>query len=148
MWVTFTVKKTANNEVVLVSYQQDDDERQLPGHVSTPELIELVLQKAKLSPEELLSKGSAKVNIQLSAFEDLVLKPSLHHLDRPDTSASTVAIMMESLQLQQQQVAQQTELMGAIVSALRAPQRPRFELVKPDIFDGFSSSAEAWIDFM
>ncbi|KAG0426148.1 hypothetical protein HPB47_026724 [Ixodes persulcatus] len=44
-------------------------------------------------------------------------------------------------------MAQQTELMGAIVSALRAPLRPRFELVKPDIFDGFSSSAEAWIDF-
>ena len=92
MWVTFTVDKMADNEVVFVSYQQDDDEqRQLPRHVSTPEFIELVLQKAKLSPKELISKGSAKVNIRLSAFEELVLKPSLRHLDRPDTSASTVA---------------------------------------------------------
>ncbi|KAG0416382.1 hypothetical protein HPB47_006462 [Ixodes persulcatus] len=76
MWVTFTMDKTADNDVVFLSYQEENDERRLPGHVSTPELIEFVLQKAKLSPEELISKGSVKPTVcrVVGNITDLIIR--------------------------------------------------------------------------
>lgn len=57
MWVTFTVDKTADNEVVFECYSEDDDERGLPGHVSTPELSEFVPQRPSSHLRNLSAKG-------------------------------------------------------------------------------------------
>lgn len=54
--------------------------------------------------------------------------------------------MLQSLQLQQEHMAQQTELIRKIISALNVQQKPRSEIVKPDIFDGCLSSPDVWID--
>lgn len=95
--------KTGGDKVVLLSYRQDEDERQMPRQASRPELTKLVLRRANLSLQELIKKGCAKLNIKLSAFEDLVISPSLCQLDyvdsvnSPETKVPTFAIMMQSL---------------------------------------------------
>lgn len=148
MWVTFNIDPSSTKEIVFLSYNvQDDATTDLPRHISTPELVELVTQRAKKSTTELLSSRSVKVNLQLSVFEEMVLQPCRRLSEETSVSTSSTAMMLQALQLQQQQITQQNELMQAIVSSMKEKEKPRFEAVKPDMFDGYSSSPEGWIDF-
>ncbi|KAG0431791.1 hypothetical protein HPB47_021437, partial [Ixodes persulcatus] len=125
----------------------DDATTDLPRHISTPELVELVTQRAKKSTTELLSSRSVKVNLQRSVFEEMVLQPCRRLSEETSVSTSSTAMMLQALQLQQQQITQQNELMQAIGSCTKEKEKPKFETVKPDMFDGYSSSPEGWIDF-
>lgn len=148
MWVTFYIDSSSPKEIVFSSYNvQDDVTTDLPRHVSTPQLAELVTQKAKKSTTELLSSESVKVNLQLSVFEEMVLRPCRRESEETSISTSNTTMMLQALQLQQQQITQHNELMQAIVSSMKEKEKPRFEIVKPDLFDGYSSSPEGWIDF-
>lgn len=127
---------------------QNDATVDLPRPVSTTELVQLVSQKAKTSAAELLTSRSVKVNLQVSIFEEMVLKPCR---EEPQEFVcppiSNMTMVCQALQLQQKQIGQQNELMQAIVASMKANDKPRLETVKPDMFDGHSSTPKGLIDF-
>lgn len=66
MWVPFNVDLRSHKVIVFVSYNiQDSVMTNLPQHVDTTKLVELVLHKVKNTSEELLSSRSVKGSLQL-----------------------------------------------------------------------------------
>lgn len=152
MWVQFFVRRTPDPEArfILDKYQIDgEDPITLPQSVSTTDTTLYILGKAKMSEEEMLEKGGVRINMKMTEFQERIAakiaEGALPHTNVPATQVSVEGMMSQLMELQRQQARQQQELLQ-IVMGSAAPQ-PRFELVKPDIFDGTCSSPQSWISF-
>ncbi|KAH6944113.1 hypothetical protein HPB50_001929 [Hyalomma asiaticum] len=75
MWVTLLVENRSAS-VVLKQYQVEDEAAvELPDYVTTGELLNLIMNEAAVSSEELLKRDSVKVSIPLRIFNKVVLTP-------------------------------------------------------------------------
>lgn len=147
MWVSFNLAQREDGRLVANGYQEDGDDATviLPEKVSTPDFISFLATKAKLTLDELALKSNIKVNMRAADFQAWVLKPSESVNARSDHPEGLTRIMENILRLQEQQLQQQQQFMS-FMELSRDPSRYRQE-VKPDLFDGTTSSPVAWIQF-
>lgn len=103
-------------QVIFIRYQvQDEPPMELPEPITSPELIEVVLQNGAVSLEELMNKGSVKIIIQMCAFDKLVLQCVVAaHPTTPQISAIDVAAMLQVLRIQQHQAEQQNVIIKTL----------------------------------
>lgn len=149
MWIHFFVAQILER-VIFNHYQvQDELPVELPEQITSPELIEVVLQKGAVSLEELMMKGSVKINVQMSVSDKLVLQRIVAaHPTASPTFATDVAALLQALRIEQQQVEQQNAIIQTLMLSFSAEdKRRRPELIKPDVFNGHSTNPEGWIAF-
>lgn len=147
MWVTFEVESDDRVGIHSTKCQpQDEEPIALQLTVSTSALLQYLLDKSGRSLEDVLEKGKIKINMKLSDYNKFFLEPT-----RPTPtnlqSEDAGILIARMLELQQQHMIQQSELFQTIASTMQAANKPRFKMVKPDNFDGSSSSPECWINF-
>lgn len=135
---------------MLDKYQLDgEDPVLLPANVSTMDTINYIVEKARMTEAEILERGAIKVNLRMTEFQNRILSmitEDTHHHEQVAPSTNSVqSLMHQLLTIQQQQAQQQQELMRVVAASLSP--RPRFELVKPEVFDGSSASPQAWLGF-
>ncbi|KAH6946876.1 hypothetical protein HPB50_015666 [Hyalomma asiaticum] len=71
MWVPFFLDNR-NDSVVLNKYQAEDDAAvEIPEHITTGELLNLIMSEASVSTVELLNRDSVKVSIPLCVLNKL-----------------------------------------------------------------------------
>lgn len=146
MWVEFSVRKSGKSSFVLDRYRLDGEEEvTLSETVSTPETIQYILTKSKSSVDEILGKGNIRVNMRMAEFQERIVGAAGPSPEGSPTLGATNELLRKMIAAQQQQAAQQMELMRAVTTALSVP-KPRTELVRPDTFDA-STSPQAWVDF-
>lgn len=147
MWVQFSCKPSGDS-FLLETYQIDgDDPVELPATVSTEDTIRYIAEKSKLTVGEIREHRSVKVNMKMTEFETRISVPAQtqQHAANPLMFSSLEDVLNRMMSLQQQQAEQQQQLLHAISGSLSP--KPRFELVRPEMFDGTSSSPQGWIDF-
>ncbi|XP_070377781.1 uncharacterized protein [Dermacentor albipictus] len=76
MWVRFFLEETSADKIIFSRYQAEDEPAvELPRELNSAELMNLVLEKASMDPDELRRKGAVNVNLPLVIFDELVLQP-------------------------------------------------------------------------
>lgn len=150
MWVQFFTKPTTDMSFTLEKYQVDgEDLVALPESVSTPDTVRFIAEKAKMSEKDIADKGMIRVNMKMVDFQERVsgkVADDTHRLTvAPPAHGSVEGMMYQLITLQQQQAQQQQEFLRIIAGSM-APQ-PRFELVKPEVFDGTNASPQGWLHF-
>lgn len=150
MWVDFTIGANQRGGIrILTATPQDEEELALPEAVSTDAFVSYISTKMKLTPDHLLAKRTVRINMKLQDYENFVLTP-VRNDAKPATAASpdsSVELINKFLELHQEQNRQQNDLMRLLVNATERLSRPSREQVKPDMFDGESSSPESWLTF-
>lgn len=150
MWVDFTIGANQRGGIrILAATPQDEEEQALPEAVSTDEFVSYISTRTKLTPGDLIAKGTVRINMKLQDYENFVLTP-VGNYAKPATVASSdssVELFNKFLAMQQEQNRQQNDLMRLLVNVTERISRPSLEHVKPDMFDGESSSPESWLTF-
>lgn len=151
MWVDFIIGANQRGGIrILASTPQDEEEQALPEAVSTDAFVSYISARTKLTCDDLIAKEKVKLNMKLEDYEKFVLTP-LRNCAKPATVASSdsgVNLITKFLEVQQEQNRQQNELMRLLVNVTeRGMKRLNLEYVKPDMFDGDSSSPESWLTF-
>ncbi|KAH6930606.1 hypothetical protein HPB50_015374 [Hyalomma asiaticum] len=107
MWVTFFVDNR-NDSVVLNKYQVEDEAAvELPQHITTGELLNLIMGEASVSAQALLKRDCAKVGIPLCMLNKLVLAPLERTSVLSQTSSDELPAMLRTILCQQRQISQQ-----------------------------------------
>ncbi|KAH6922597.1 hypothetical protein HPB50_017023 [Hyalomma asiaticum] len=149
MWVTFFLD-SRNDSVVLKKYQVEDEAAvELPEHITTGELLNLIMSEASLSTEELLKRDCVKVSILLCMLNKLVLVPLESTSMLSQSLSDELLAMLRTIICQQRQISQQ----GAAIETLAATLTQRVnhsspsQIIRPDTFNDASDNPEVWIAF-
>lgn len=151
MWITLHSTRNSRGEFYFSSCQVDDEvPYDLPECITTPQLCDWVAQKSGQTTEDLTTQSSLKLRVKLSEFQEYFMEPTMRAARNTNTTPSVNVTTMDPsllliLQEQQRQAERQQQLMETLIAAVQAQQRQRTEMVKPDPFDGESSSPEDWI---
>lgn len=153
--VTFEVEPGDQGGIRCTKYHpQDEEPVVLPRTVGTTDFIQYLLDKSGRSMEDILERGTVRINIKLSDFQMFIVKPtncptlveSMPGVAPVSPQAEEArTLLLRMFELQEEHMIQQSEWMSTIASTMQAVNKSRVEMVKPDTFDGCSSSPECWI---
>lgn len=144
MWVQFHIEP-AGETFELRRYQVDgEDPTELDKSVSTPDTIQFIVEKCKMSVSDILQQGTVKINMKMSDFETRI--SAVARMPQVTSVPGTALdVISHLISIQQQQSQQQQQLLLAITQSLAL--RTASEAVKPEIFDGTSSSPHGWLTY-
>lgn len=148
MWIEVGVGTTAAGQPYVKSYKTEDEQQvELQESATSPSLLQFIASKANVTEEDLIGRGTWKFNIKMCDYEKYFRQITT---EKPFSSGANqhIAVLMEQmLQVQAVQAEQHGQLLAMLTETLRANTGPKNELVKPDMFDGMSSSATTWLKF-
>ncbi|KAH6927727.1 hypothetical protein HPB50_007629 [Hyalomma asiaticum] len=149
MWVTFYLDNR-NDSAVLNKYQVEDEAAvELPEHITTGELLNLIMSEASVSPEELLKRDCVKVSIPLCMFNKLVFASLESTCVLSQSSSDELPAMLRTIICQQRQISQQRAAIETLATTLtqRINHSSPYRIIRPDTFKDASDNPEVWIDF-
>ncbi|KAH6930032.1 hypothetical protein HPB50_008103 [Hyalomma asiaticum] len=107
MWVTLFLDN-GNDSVMLKKYKVEDEAAvELPEHITTGELLNLLMSEASMSAEELLKRDCVKVSIPLCVLNKLVLSPLESTSALSESFSDELPAMLRTIIWQQRQISQQ-----------------------------------------
>lgn len=145
MWVEFEFSNTPEGTRVRCC-NVGEETFELDTHLDQENLQRYLAEKLNTDVASAAAKGTAKVNMRLDDFNDLI-RPSTHHQAQLNTtlrSSTDMTSLLSLLERQQSQLTQQQDLMMTLVKSLSVGGSASHPLPRPDNFDG-SANAEAWI---
>lgn len=145
MWVEFFVGKDTDDSVTITAYAaQGEDRQNLPPHASTEKLLQYLMEKSRLDAAALLGKEVIKVNMNTTDFEKLLVEPRMFPPSIPTATPGSEQLELAAVL---QQLAQTQQILTGLLTSKLGDDRPKFELTKPDPFDGKTSCPSAWMGF-
>lgn len=130
---------------------QADGQRyvELQEGTTTPSLLQTIANLAGATVDGLVAQGSVTVSMPLEDLAPHLLNaPPAFEIRTPTsgTHCNTSGVINALLEMQKIYMTQQEQLLGLLVEAANTRDK-KDVYVRPEVFDGNSSSATVWLDF-
>lgn len=153
MWVEFHLDGESANPVVKSCLIGNGNERiDLEGSERQGDLVAYLLLRTRAKcTEDLLKKGVVKLNMKPDDVQQLVpeavavFQQSASFSGCEGAAQSDMQAVVDLLREQQAQIASQQEALMQLLSSTLNTMPSRRDVMRPDIFDGHSQSADTWL---
>lgn len=138
MWVELYIKQETSDLVFTGCRLQDEELLDLPPHVSTTDFINFVSNKANVTTDEMRKLKFVKISMTVADYNMYVNYPAKWNAASSPPLPDVGNVLLQFLDAQMKVLRE--------IAGTAGTSKPRFELVKPDPFDGVACP-EAWLSF-